>query len=255
MAAGIFGYMGYNTVRLIEALPDGQADDLGLPDSILVRPTLIVVFDSVKDELCVVTPVRPAPGVSAKAAYARAGERLNVIIDRLDRPLPHKPDIAEDVPQPAPRSMTSPDAYKAKVAQAKEYIAAGDVSRSCSASASRPLSSFRHSRCIEHSGGSTRPPFLYYLNFGDFAVVGSSPEILVRVRKGDVTIRPIAGTRPRAKRRRRIRPWPKTSSPTPRNAPSILMLLESWAQRCRPALRKLEVSRSQRASSWNTTAK
>ena len=199
MAAGIFGYMGYNTVRLIEALPDGQADDLGLPDSILVRPTLIVVFDSVKDELCVVTPVRPAPGVSAKAAYARAGERLNVIIDRLDRPLPHKPDIAEDVPQPAPRSMTSPDAYKAKVAQAKEYIAAGDVFQvvlSQRFEAPFELPSFSLYRALRRVNPS---PFLYYLNFGDFAVVGSSPEILVRVRKGDVTIRPSAGTRPRGK--------------------------------------------------------
>jgi anthranilate synthase component 1 len=199
MAAGIFGYMGYNTVRLIEALPDGQADDLGLPDSILVRPTLIVIFDSVKDELCVVTPVRPAPGVSAKAAYARAGERLNVIIDRLDRPLPHKPDITEDVPHPAPRSMTSPDAYKAKVARAKEYIAAGDVFQvvlSQRFEAPFELPSFSLYRALRRVNPS---PFLYYLNFGDFAVVGSSPEILVRVREGDVTIRPIAGTRARGK--------------------------------------------------------
>ena len=73
MAAGIFG-MGYDTVRLIERLPNKKPDSLGLPDSILVRPTLIVIFDSVKDEMTVVTPVRPAPGVSAKAAYARAGD-------------------------------------------------------------------------------------------------------------------------------------------------------------------------------------
>ena len=76
MAAGIFGYMGYDTVRLIEHLPGEKPDRLGLPDSILVRPTLIVIFDSVKDEMTVVTPVRPAPGVSAKAAYARAADRL-----------------------------------------------------------------------------------------------------------------------------------------------------------------------------------
>ena len=197
MAAGIFGYMGYNTVRLIEALPDGQADDLSLPDSILVRPTLIVIFDSVKDELCVVTPVRPVSGMSAKAAYARAGERLNVIIERLDRPLPHKPEVAEDVPHPAPRSMTSPEAYKAKVARAKDYIAAGDVFQvvlSQRFEAPFELPSFSLYRALRRVNPS---PFLYYLNFGGFAVVGSSPEILVRVRKGDVTIRPIAGTRPR----------------------------------------------------------
>ena len=121
MAAGIFGYMGYNTVRLIERLPDGKPDDLGLPDSILIRPTLIVIFDSVKDELCVVTPVRPAPGVSAKAAYARAGERLNLIVERLDQPLPHQSELHLDIPHPAPCPVTSSDAYMAKVARAKEY--------------------------------------------------------------------------------------------------------------------------------------
>ena len=113
MAAGIFGYMGYNTVRLIERLPDGKPDDLGLPDSILIRPTLIVIFDSVKDELCVVTPVRPAPGVSAKAAYARAGERLNLIVERLDQPLPHQSELHLDIPHPAPCPVTSSDAYMA----------------------------------------------------------------------------------------------------------------------------------------------
>ena len=197
MAAGIFGYMGYNTVRLIESLPDGKPDDLGLPDSMLVRPTLIVIFDSVKDELCVVTPVRPAPGVSAKAAYARAGERLNVILDRLDQPLPHKPEPVEDVPHPAPRAVTSPDAYMAKVARAKEYISAGDIFQvvlSQRFEAPYELPTFSLYRALRRVNPS---PFLYYLNFGDFAVVGSSPEILVRVRKGEVTIRPIAGTRPR----------------------------------------------------------
>ena len=79
MAAGIFGYMGYDTVRLIEHLPEQKPGSLGLPDSILVRPTLIVIFDSVKDEMTIVTPVRPAPGVSAKAAYARAADRKSVV--------------------------------------------------------------------------------------------------------------------------------------------------------------------------------
>ena len=89
MAAGIFGYMGYDTVRLIEHLPATKPDSLHLPDSILVRPTLIVIFDAVKDEMTVVTPVRPMPGVSAKVAYSRAADRLNIVIERLDQPLPH----------------------------------------------------------------------------------------------------------------------------------------------------------------------
>jgi anthranilate synthase component 1 len=197
MAAGIFGYMGYDTVRLIETLPDEKPDSLGLPDSILVRPTLIVIFDSVKDEMTVVTPVRPAPGVSAKAAYARAADRLNLALERLEQPLPHASESDLTAPHPEPKPTTMPDAYKAKVNRAKEYIAAGDIFQvvlSQRFEAPFTLPSFALYRALRRINPS---PFLYYLNFGGFAVVGSSPEILVRVRDGKVTIRPIAGTRPR----------------------------------------------------------
>jgi anthranilate synthase component 1 len=197
MAAGIFGYMGYDTVRLIEDLPGDKPDPLGLPDSVLVRPTLIVIFDSVRDEMTVVTPVRPTPGVSAKAAYARAADRLNVVLERLDQPLPHVGELGVDAPHPSPKAITAPEAYMAKVARAKEYIAAGDIFQvvlSQRFEAPFELPSFALYRALRRVNPS---PFLYYLNFGDFAVVGSSPEILVRVRKGEVTIRPIAGTRPR----------------------------------------------------------
>jgi anthranilate synthase component I len=199
MAAGIFGYMGYDTVRLIEDLPGDKPDALQLPDSILVRPTLIVIFDSVRDEMTVVTPVRPAAGVSAKAAYARAADRLNVVVERLDQPLPHGSELGGDAPHPAPVATTAPEAYMAKVARAKEYIAAGDIFQvvlSQRFEAPFELPSFSLYRALRRVNPS---PFLYYLNFGEFAVVGSSPEILVRVRKGEVTIRPIAGTRPRGK--------------------------------------------------------
>jgi len=197
MAAGIFGYMGYDTVRLIEDLPGDKFDPLDLPDSIMVRPTLIVIFDGVKDEMTVVTPVRPAPGVSAKSAYARAAERLNIVVERLDQPLPHASELGADAPHPAPKATTTPEAYMAKVARAKEYIAAGDIFQvvlSQRFEAPFELPSFALYRALRRVNPS---PFLYFLNFGDFAVVGSSPEILVRVRKSEVTIRPIAGTRPR----------------------------------------------------------
>jgi anthranilate synthase component 1 len=197
MSAGIFGYMGYDTVRLIEDLPSTKPDPLGLPDSILVRPTLVVIFDSVKDEMTVVTPVRPAPGVSSKVAYARAAERLNIVLERLDQPLPHGADRDLDAAHPDPRSATKPDAFMAKVIKAKDYIAAGDIFQvvlSQRFEAPFPLPSFALYRALRRVNPS---PYLYYLNFGGFAVVGSSPEILVRVRDGGVTIRPIAGTRPR----------------------------------------------------------
>jgi anthranilate synthase component 1 len=197
MAAGIFGYMGYDTVRLIEDLPTAKPDTLGLPHSILVRPTLIVIFDTVKDEMTVVTPVRPAPGLSAKAAYARAADRLNLVLDRLDQPLPHAGDLDTEAAHPELAARSTPEAYMAKVARAKEYIAAGDIFQvvlSQRFEAPFTLPSFALYRALRRVNPS---PFLYYLNFGDFAVVGSSPEIQVRVRDGTVTIRPIAGTRRR----------------------------------------------------------
>lgn len=197
MAAGIFGYMGYDTVRLIENLPSGKPDPLELPDSILLRPTLIVIFDSVRDEMTLVTPVRPVPGVSAKAAYARAADRLSVAVELLDQPLPHAGDLDADIPHPELKATTAPEAYMAKVARAKEYIAAGDIFQvvlSQRFEAPFELPPFALYRALRRVNPS---PFLFYLNFGEFAVVGSSPEILVRVRKGEITVRPIAGTRPR----------------------------------------------------------
>src|SRR5262249_38820166 len=89
MAAGIFGSLGYDMVRLREVLGEPNPDPIGIPDAILLRPTVVVVFDAVADMITLVTPVRPEKGVSAKAAIARAGERLAAIVDALDRPLDH----------------------------------------------------------------------------------------------------------------------------------------------------------------------
>jgi anthranilate synthase component 1 len=87
MAAGVFGYMGYDMVRQMEHLPAQKPDPVGIPDAMMLRPTLIVVFDTVKDVMKIVTPVRPQPGVDARAALARAVERLTRVVDLLDRPL------------------------------------------------------------------------------------------------------------------------------------------------------------------------
>src|SRR5262249_1640299 len=89
MAAGIFGYLGYDMVRLMEELPPPNPDPIGLPDAVLMRPTVVVVFDAVSDMITLVTPVRPEKGVAAKTALARAAERLSAIVEALDRPLDH----------------------------------------------------------------------------------------------------------------------------------------------------------------------
>jgi anthranilate synthase component 1 len=200
MAAGIFGYLGYDMVRLMEHLPDVPDDPLGLPDAILVRPTIVAIFDSVTDEIIVVTPVRCQEGVSARAAYARASERLGDVHNDLDRGLPVQ-DV-EDTPDwddGEPVSNTPYEDYLGMVRKAKEYITAGDVFQVVpSQKFSKPfeLPPFSLYRALRRTNPS---PFMYYLNFGGFQIVGSSPEILVRLRDDRVTIRPIAGTRPRGK--------------------------------------------------------
>ncbi|HVZ53214.1 MAG TPA: anthranilate synthase component I [Pseudolabrys sp.] len=198
MAAGVFGYLGYDMVRQMEELPSPNPDPIGIPDAVMVRPTIVVVFDAVKDAMTVVTPVRPEPGVDAKAALARAIERLSEVVESLDRPLDKS--LAEfdegplDVP---PQSNTTPAEYRDMVARAKEYIAAGDAFQIVLAQrfeAPFTLPPFSLYRALRRTNPS---PYLYFLDFGGFAVAGSSPEILVKVSHDVVTIRPIAGTRPR----------------------------------------------------------
>ena len=197
MAAGVFGYLGYDMVRQMEHLPAEKPDPVGIPDAMMVRPTLIVVFDTVKDLMTVVTPVRPEPGVAAPVALARAVDRLTAVVDSLDRPLDKS--LAEE-PGPIevePQSNTTPADYRAMVQRAKDYIAAGDafqivLAQRFEAPFSLPaLSLYRALRRTNPS------PYMYFLDFGGFSVAGSSPEILVKVAGEKVTIRPIAGTRPR----------------------------------------------------------
>jgi anthranilate synthase component 1 len=198
MAAGIFGYLGYDMVRLMEKLPSPNPDPIGLPDAVLVRPTIVVVFDAVKDTITVVTPVRPEKGVSAKAALARASDRLSIVVDALDRPLDHSAAKANAGSLTVlPASNTTPAEYERMVKAAKEYIAAGDIFQVVLSQRFEapfelpPFSLYRALRRVNPS------PYLYFLDLGDFAIAGSSPEILVKVSNGTVTVRPIAGTRPR----------------------------------------------------------
>jgi anthranilate synthase component 1 len=156
------------------------------------------VFDAVKDSITIVTPVRPEKGVNAKSALARAAERLARVIESLDRPLDKslsEPDEGPiDVP---PKSNTTPEEFKAMVRKAKEYITAGDAFQIVLAQrfeAPFTLPAFSLYRALRRTNPS---PYLYFLDFGSFAVAGSSPEILVKVSGDTVTIRPIAGTRPR----------------------------------------------------------
>jgi anthranilate synthase component 1 len=226
MAAGVFGYMGYDTVELMEDLPGGKPDPVGLPDAMFVRPSVMVIFDAVKDELTVVAPVRPDGKLAARGAYDRAVDRLTEIVEALDRPLPHRGNGADVAAIPAPVSNTSAEAYQAMVRRAKAYIEAGDVfqvvlsQRFAAPFALPPFALYRALRRVNPS------PFLFYLALDDFAVIGSSPEILVRARDGRVTIRPIAGTRPRGATPAEDREMAASLLADPKERAEHLMLLD-----------------------------
>ncbi|MGE0667424.1 MAG: anthranilate synthase component I [Sphingomonadales bacterium] len=198
MAAGLVGYMGYDMVRLMEKLPPPNPDPLGTPDGMFVRPTLMAVFDSVKDIVTLVTPVRPRPDLTAEAAYSRALDRLWLGIDALDNPVPAAHSAAVELPPlPEPASNTPRERYLDMVRKAQEYIAAGDIFQvvlSQRFSVPFDLPPFALYRALRRTNPS---PYMYYMDMDGFAVTGSSPEILVRLKDGEVTIRPIAGTRPR----------------------------------------------------------
>jgi anthranilate synthase component 1 len=226
MSAGVFGYLGYDMVRQMEELGSPNPDPLGFPDSIFMRPTIIVVFDAVRDEITIVTPVRPAGGVSAPQALQRATDRLITVVDALDVPLDKSAEVPEidlDVPVV---SNTPRETYLGMVRKAKDYIAAGDIFQvvlSQRFEAPFTLPPFALYRALRRVNPS---PFLYFLDFGGFAVAGSSPEILVRVRDGEVTIRPIAGTRPRGETPEEDRKLTAELLADPKERAEHLMLLD-----------------------------
>jgi anthranilate synthase component 1 len=198
MAAGLFGYFGYDMVRLMERLPTRLPPALDLPDGVFLRPTITAIFDNIEDRVTVVTPVWPQPGITAADAYAAGLARLETAVDDFARPLALSGrGAAAPSRPPAPLSNVAHDEFHAMVEKAKRYIFAGDIFQvvvSQRFAVPFPLPPFALYRALRRLNPS---PFLFFLDFGDFAAVGSSPEILVRLRDGKVTIRPIAGTRPR----------------------------------------------------------
>ncbi|WP_054304602.1 anthranilate synthase component I [Gemmobacter sp. LW-1] len=197
IASGLFGYLGYDMIRLVEHLPDVNPDPLGLPDAVLMRPSVIAVLDGVKGEVTIVSPAWTGSGLSARAAYAQAAERVMDALRDLDRAPAAQRDLGEATPVGEAQSNFTHDGYKAAVEKAKEYIRAGDIFQVVPSQRWKQrfeLPPFALYRSLRRTNPS---PFMFFFNFGGFQVVGASPEILVRLREGEVTIRPIAGTRPR----------------------------------------------------------
>ncbi|MEP5732595.1 MAG: anthranilate synthase component I [Sulfitobacter sp.] len=197
-AAGLFGYLGYDMIRLVEHLPNVNPDTLGLPDAVMLRPSVIAVLDGVKGEVTIVSPAWVSDGQTARAAYAQAAERVMDAVRDLERAMPGASRDLGDATEPAePVSNFTREGYKSAVEKARDYIVAGDIfqvvpsQRWAQGFTQPPFALYRSLRRTNPS------PFMFYFNFGGFHVVGASPEILVRVFGNEITIRPIAGTRPR----------------------------------------------------------
>jgi len=225
MAAGLVGYMAYDTVRLVENLPDINPDVLGVPDGIFVRPTIIAVFDTIEDRVTLITPVRPMEGVDSETAFEAASQRLAETVADFDNAVAD-PAPPEDLETTEPVSNMTREGFHAMVARAKDYILAGDIFQVVLSQRFRvpfKLPAFSLYRSLRRLNPS---PFLFLLNFKDFSVVGSSPEILVRVRDGKVTIRPIAGTRPRGATADEDRALAEELLADPKEKAEHLMLLD-----------------------------
>ena len=198
-SAGLFGYFGYDMVRHVENLPNSNKDTIGLPDAMFIRPSIIAVLDGVKGEVILVAPVFYEPKVDEKEAFKKAKEKISSAILELKKQTITDRNLGTPGEMEEPTSNFTKDEYKAAVNKAKNYINNGDIFQVVPSQ--RWTQNFSYSPfSLYRSLRRTNPsPFMFYFNFGEFQVIGASPEILVRVFGKEVTVRPIAGTRPRGK--------------------------------------------------------
>jgi anthranilate synthase component 1 len=197
---GAVGYLGYDIVRSIESLPHPPPDDRNLPDAILMVADTLLVLDNLFNRATVIANVEVAAGATdaeLRRLFRQAEARIEDWLERLTAPGTGTPlEIETTPPLPQPASPYADGRFQEDVRRIKEYIAAGDtfqtvLSRRLDLPAPEPFLTYRYLRALNPA------PYLYYLHCDDMYVIGSSPEILVRVEEGEVTLRPIAGTRPR----------------------------------------------------------
>ncbi len=201
-SGGAVGYAAYDAVRYTEHLPDAPPDDRGLPDLSFALYDRMVLFDHIRKTILVVAHAHLGPGTDLRAAFDEAAARVDELVGRLAMPGPELPldDIDTDGPVTIERqSNFTREGYEAVVRHCQEYIKAGDIfqvvpsQRFRVETTAQAFDIYRTLRVVNPS------PFLFHLNFGDFQLIGSSPEILVRVEDGTVTVRPLAGTRRRGR--------------------------------------------------------
>lgn len=194
MSSGLFGYMGYDMVRYMENLPDNNPEVINIPESVFMRPQMVIIFDSVKDEMFIVTPVFSYDG-GIENAYDKAVARINAVVKKLEGNKAvsgKKGDGLAEV-----KSNTTREEYYEMVRKAKEYILAGDIFQVVLGQRFEVDFPYEATALYRELRRLNPSPYSFCMRMGGFSLVGSSPEILVRVQDKKVTIRPIAGTRKR----------------------------------------------------------
>ncbi len=201
-SGGAVGYLGYDVVRFWEKIPEENQDDLNLPDSLFIFSDTLLIFDHIEHRMKIISYALLDGKKSTQAAYKEAKDKIDRIIVRLKEPsfsYSSSGDYRQKIRESNLQSNLTPQAFMQGVKKAKEYIRKGDIFQvvlSQRFERKINVSSFNIYRALRSLNPS---PYMYYLKCGDFEVIGSSPEILVRKEKEDVILRPIAGTRPRGK--------------------------------------------------------
>ena len=228
-SSGLFGYLGYDLIREVEKIPDENTDTLQIPDSVFTRPRLLVIFDNVKHKICITSPVYLHGSNTDKSARQIYDEHMSLIDSvtlKLQNSIRSKTQNLDLQSSIDFTPNMSKDNFFSMVKKAKDYILSGDIFQvvlSQRFSAPFKLPAFDFYRSLRRINPS---PFLFFVNFPDFSLVGSSPEILVRVRSGKVTIRPIAGTRKRGKDKAEDDMLAKDLLADPKERAEHLMLLD-----------------------------
>ena len=228
LSAGLFGYIGYDMISYFENIKIKNSDPLNLPETILIRPSLICIFDRLKDEFILITPIRPTSNLTAQEAWENGQKIITNAVGELNMGLDHSNlPVQKELKQDnnAPSNLKKSEFFNS-VEKAKEYIKSGDVYQVVLSQRfevpfkKSSISFYRSLRRLNPS------PFLFHFNFGDFFVVGSSPEILVRLRNNECTIRPIAGTRPRGNNKEEDSKLKNELLEDPKERAEHLMLLD-----------------------------
>jgi anthranilate synthase component 1 len=225
-SGGLVGYVGYDVVRFVERLPERAADDLDLPDLYLMLVDTLLLFDNTAQKIKVVGHAFIDRDTDLRAAYDAACAKIDRLVERLSRCIeaPTRPHAVEG--PPVLRSNLTPDQYQSMVRRAKEYIVAGDVIQVVLAQRFQcPLRAhpFNIYRCLRTVNPS---PYMFYLRLGGHTLIGSSPEVMARLEGREITVRPIAGTRPRGTEECRDSELERELTSDPKEVAEHIMLVD-----------------------------